>query len=137
VFIYDVLLTIVFIYFKNIVYLFLLLNQGIGIGYVEFEDPSYVSEAIALSGSQLGKRPIRVERCHKSGKTVKNRNSIIGRSAKRQKVGSDRSTRGKGKITKKGNSSNFRGAEASINDDVKKYKPKKKSKGHGKKKKRN
>ena len=106
--------------------------QGIGIGYVEFADDSYVSEAIALNGSQLAKRPVRVERCHKSGKTDKNRKATVGRSAKRQKMGGDRSTRGnKSKKT----SSGWKGAEASTSDDISKFKKKKKKGGHGQKKK--
>ena len=106
--------------------------QGIGIGYVEFADESYVSEAIALNGSQLAKRPVRVERCHKSGKTDKNRKATVGRSAKRQKTGGDRSTRGnKSKKT----SSGWKGAEASTSDDISTFKKKKKKGGHGQKKK--
>ena len=123
-------------------------NMGIGIGYVEFADESYVSEAVALNGSQLAKRPVRVQRCHKSGALDKNRKATIGRSAKRQKMGGDRSSRGasgaastgtetkgkKGKVkSNKNSSTNFRGAEAFVDDDVKKYKTKKSSKGHGQK----
>ena len=65
--------------------------MGIGIGYVEFLDESYVAEAVALNGGTVASRPVRVSRCHKSGTTLskKNRNATVGRSGKRQKVGEE------------------------------------------------
>ena len=115
-------------------------NMGIGIGYVEFANDSYVAEAVALNGSQLASRPVRVQRCHKSG-NQKNRNASVGRPGKRQKTngnsgGRDRQRERKPRSStgRNGNNNSFMGSKAE-KGVVMKMKKNKKSKGEKKKKK--
>ena len=108
-------------------------NMGIGIGYVEFADDSYTSEAVALNGGVLAGRPVRVQRCHKSGGlNQKNRKATIGRSAKRQKHGNDfgkdkKERERKPRSDTGRNGKSFQGAKADV-DVVPKIKKLKKSK---------
>lgn len=108
--------------------------MGIGIGYVEFLDESYVAEAVALNGGTVASRPVRVSRCHKSGTTLskKNRNATVGRSGKRQKVGEE----GGKRYGNKQDGKSFMGSKAEQGVIPKKSKKSKDGKKKSKKKKK-